>query len=272
MKPASVLLFLILALPNLALAQDRWWPPKVDWIVWGNVLTPPNVHERARDNTKGEVYLRPQITLKSWSEDTSLVTYAVLSLIKDANVFSYNNKAKLALGVEIKHQLTPAVNLSFGARWSVEQFLKTGKRNAAIQFTVDGGLWKTWRPDWLTRRMPDGTQLVLSGWANFRYPAALDPFEKDNGLLQGSVKFALDLPLRQTRVKVSPFVSVSAKWDIRKRSYNNTLEPAVGLDLKVPLGDRGQVTLGLKAAHEYRYESHTSKSGGIAYVSWYKRF
>lgn len=272
MKAVVLCLLCLVLAPNVAAARDRWWPPKVEWMTWGSILTPPSVHERARDNTKAELYLRSQVTLVRWSEDTSLVGYAIFGVLKDRNVFTYNNKASLSIGIQISHKLTKAVKLSFGARWSIEQQFSTGVRNSAVQFTLDGSLWKTWKPDWLKRRLPEGSQLVLSGWGNFRYPAALNDFEKDNGLLQGEIKFALDMPIRQSRVKASPFISLKAKWDIRKRSYNNLVAPAIGLDLKLPFGERGQVTLGIKAVHEMRYETGTTRSGGIAYVAWYRHF
>lgn len=266
-----LILLLLCALPAMAQPRLSGWKPQVDWIFYGNILTPPDVFQRADRNTKAEAYLRPTVRLVEWTGRTRLVGYAIVGVLKDRNRFSYNNKATLTLGMEVSHKVR-AVRLRFGGRWSVEQEFSTGTRNSAFQLTADADWWKTWAPGWLTRRLPDGSRLVLSGWANFRYPAALDPFEKDNGLLQGSVKLAVDVPWRETRLSLSPFVSVKAKWDIRKRPYNNFVEPALGLDLKWALKENGQVTLGVKSARQIRTTTDTRQGGVIGYVSWYKRF
>lgn len=271
--PVFLLGLLLLLAPRPAMAELRLfgWRPQVDWIFHGNILTPPDVFQSARDNTKAEAYLRGVVKLKSWSDRTDLLGYATFGVLKDRNRFSYNNKANLSIGVELSHKVG-AVRLRFGGRWSVEQEYSTGTRNSAFQATADADWWKTWQPDWLTRRLPGGSRVVLSGWANFRYPAALDPFERRNGLLQGSVKLAVDMPWRDTRLTLSPFAQVKAKWDIRKRSYNNYVEPALGLDLKWALKGNGQITFGVKQARQIRTTTSTRRNGTIGYISWYKRF
>lgn len=264
---ASALFAVLLALrPGPAGAFE------VEWVTWGNLLTPPDVHQSAADNSKLDVYLRGEVVLKNLGERTDLLAYGQVALIKDRNRFSYNNKAEGALGIALRHKFESGVQLSFGARWAADRELSGGRGNDAVQATVDASLYRSFRPAWLSARLPDGARLILSGWANFRYPASVDPFERRNGLAQGALKLGLDLPWRETKAKVSPFVSLTAKWDIRKRSYNNSLEPALGVDLKHPLPGGGSVAVGLKGAMQFRTETGTRHSRMIGYITWYKRF
>lgn len=258
--------------PGSPLAGQRSGFSKIDWLVWGTINIPPEIEGISQGNAKAEIYLRPEATLVQWTERTSLVAYGLLGVLKDRNRFDFNNRVEGSVGLEVQHQLSPAVRLSFGGRYSVEREFSSGRSNSAIQFTADGNVWKTWQPAWIARRLPDQSRLILHGWSTFRYPSSLDPFERRNGLLQGQVKFAVELPLRQTRFRVAPFLSLKGKWDIRKRDYNNLVEPAFGVDLKLPLADNGEISLGIKAAFEYRYETDVRRSGEVAYISWYKRF
>ncbi|MEM6618632.1 MAG: hypothetical protein AAF631_04945 [Pseudomonadota bacterium] len=253
-----------------ATSFPRWLPP-VTWTVSGNLLVPPDLFQSANENAKFELYVTPRIVVQTWSEQTDLSAYVTFGALKDRNVFTYNNKLTIALGIQVRHRVTKALRVRVGARWKIEQEA-SGAADNAFQLTLDADWWKSWRPDWLPKALPKGSRLVFSGWSNFRYPASAHPFEAKNGLLQGSGKLALDMPMGKRKLKLSPFFSVKAKWDIRKRPYNNYVEPALGLDLKVPLKGGGQVTFGIKAAQQFRTTTRTRESGGIAYVSWYKSF
>lgn len=248
------------------------WTPDITTTIHGTLLVPPDVYQSASDNVKFETYITPKVVLKTFSDRTDLVAYVTFSLIKDANVHTYNNKGGISVGVQVRYKLSKAVKLSFGARWAYEGEFSTDSRHSAFQFTHDGSVYKSWEPGWIPDWLPDGSRVVLSGWWNFRYPSSVHPFERTNGLGQGSLKMALELPYRDWKWRVAPFVSVTAKADFKGRSYNNYVEPALGLDLKYSLKSGGQVTFGVKAAQQTRFRTGGTRSGNIAYISWYKAF
>lgn len=238
--------------------------------VYGSFIAPPGVTESPTENAKFELYIKPSITLRKLSDKTSLVAYAIVAFLGDSEGFTYNNKVTFALGTEIQYQLSKAVRLSFGSQWKMEREFSTGTLRSAFILTADASVYKTWKPDWLKHRQ--GTELVLSGWANYRGPGSLHDSERKNGQLQASFKLAVVMPYRETKLKFAPFISVMAKADQLGRAFNNTFEPAIGLDLKIPISGGGSIAVGAKTAHQIRHATGTAQTGTSAYVTWYKRF
>ncbi len=240
--------------------------------IYGSFIVPPGPTERAGDNAKFEFYLKPSITLHKYSQKTSLVGYSVFALLQDVEGFSFNNKMTFLIGVEVQHKLSKAVRLSFGMQLKGEQEFSTGAfRNRPI-LTADLNLYHTWKPRWVHDRLPAGSKLVLSGWANYRYPGSLHASEKHNGLVQGAFKLAANIPLGKTRLSLAPFASIKAKADQKGRAFNNILEPALGVDLKIPFKKDGNIAVGAKSVYQWRHASGTTTTAVLGYVTWYKKF
>lgn len=240
--------------------------------IYGSVIVPPGPTERAGDNAKLEFYLKPSITLRKYSKKTSLVGYSIFAFLQDSEGFSFNNKMTFLVGVEVQHKLTKAVRLSFGTQIKAEREFSTGTFRSRPILTADLNLYHTWKPRWVRDRLPSGSKLVLSGWANYRYPGSLHTSEKHNGLVQGSFKLAADMPLGDTRLSLAPFASIKAKADQKGRSFNNILEPALGVDLKIPFQKSGNIAVGAKSVYQWRHATGTATTAILGYVTWYKKF
>ena len=252
--------------------RNIWQEFDQSMLVWGSFMAPSSVHSSDAQNAKFEIYAKPRIRLWQLAKKTQVNGYAIVAALRDKQKLDYNSKLQYAIGVELEHKLTPAVRLSFGAKWDTEYQYFSGITYSALTATADLSVYKSWDPEWLRKgRFPDA-QLVLSGWANLRYPGALDPFERHNGLAQGALKLATVVPIGSGELKIAPFVSLAAKADFKGRPWNNTLEPALGVDLKIPIGQRGELSVGAKAAVQLRHVSGQVQSGGLAYLSWYKHF
>lgn len=267
----TVIVLMTHALPLLAepfRLFNRSYGPSVE--VYGSFNTPPDLADIYQNNAKFELYIKPSVTLFRLSKKTALVAYATLVLLKDSDGFAYNNKFTFALGSEIQIRPSDAVKLSFGGKWKLEREFSTGVLRGGFVWTIDGSLYKTWRPRWLPRE--DESELVLSGWANFRHPGSLHLSERTNGQFQAFVKLAAAIPYRTTGLEVVPFVSVLAKADQKGRDFNNRFEPAIGVELKIPVMGDGTVEIGTKTAYQHRFATRTSSSGASVYVKWYKRF
>ncbi len=240
--------------------------------IYGSFTVPPDPTERARDNAKFELYVKPSITLHKFSDTTALVGYSTLAIIGNAEGHDYDNKVTFLVGAEIQHRLSPAVRLSFGAHLKSELEFATRVTRTRAVLAADLNLYKTSEPKWIKTRLRDGSRLVLSGWANYRYPGSLHATEKHNGLLQGSLKLAVSVPFKDTRMAIAPFMSIKAKADHKGRAFNNVLEPAIGIDLKIPFRQSGEIAVGTKAVYQWRHATGTSASGILGYVKWYKEF
>ena len=240
--------------------------------IYGTFFVPPGPTESAGENAKLEFYLKPSITLHKYSDKTSLVGYSIFAVLQDRKGLSFNNKVTFLLGLEVQHKLSKSVRLSFGAQVKTEYELTTGINRGRAILTADLNLYNTWEPKWVTARLANGSKVVLSGWANYRYPGSLHSSEKNNGLLQGSIKFAVSSPLGTSKLALAPYVSLKAKADHKGRSFNNIVEPAVGVDLKIPFKNGGDISVGAKSVYQWRHASGTSETAILGYVSWYKRF
>lgn len=240
--------------------------------VYGSFFVPPGPTESASENAKLEFYVKPSITLRKLSDKNALVGYAIFAFLQDNEGFDFNNKVTFLVGLELQHKLSSAVRLSFGAQLKAEREFSTGTVRRRAILTADLNLYKTFKPEWIRDRLPEGSQLVLSGWANYRYPGSLHGSERENGLLQGSFKLAASMPLGKTKLSIAPFVSLKAKADHKGRAFNNILEPAIGFDFKIPLNGGGDIRLGTKSVYQWRHASGTSETAILGYVAWYKRF
>lgn len=277
------IIFLLIALWGLALGvfanaeaqgllPTQWQRLDKGMLVWGNFTIPSSVLKSDTNNAKFEAYAKPNIRLWRLGRKTKITGYFIVAALSDKLSFDYNNKLKFAVGLELQHKLTKAVRLSFGVKWDNEYRYLSGATYNSMVATADMSIYNSWKPVWLRKGRLSDAKLVLSGWANFRYPGALDPSERHNALLQGSLKLAVVVPIGNSKLKLAPFVSITAKADTKKRPWNNTLEPAFGLALKIPLGKRGALSVGVKSAVQLRYLSGKVESGGLVYLSWYKHF
>ncbi|MBV1864015.1 MAG: hypothetical protein KUG74_06205 [Rhodobacteraceae bacterium] len=252
--------------------RDVWQKLDKSMLVWGSFMAPSSVHSSDAQNAKFEIYAKPTIRLWQLAGKTRVNGYIIVAALRDKQKLDYNSKLKYAVGVELEHKLTPAVRLSFGAKWDTEYQYFSGTTYSALTATADLSVYKTWDPQWLRKGRFSDAQLVLSGWANLRYPGALDPSERHNGLAQGALKLAAVVPIGSGKLKIAPFLSLAAKADFKGRPWNNTLEPALGVDLKIPIGKRGVLSVGAKTTVQLRHVSGQVQSGGLAYLSWYKHF
>lgn len=253
------------------LAAPATAAPEVRWLFWGEIRSTESLSRNGGKNAKAELYLRPEVTLRAWGKKADVVAYAIVSALGDQKRISYNNKVEAFLGVEGRYKISSAVRLKFGARVGTHKERGTGNSNSAAQLTMDAEIWKVWTPSIVTQRLPQGSRVVLSGWADLRYPSSLDPADKTNGLAQTALKLALDVTLPKSKIRVAPFAQVKAKMDLKRKTDLNYIEPALGVDLKYGIKD-GEITFGVKAAHQRSLYTLDRYSGGIAYVSWYKRF
>ncbi len=275
LTPQSLLLVLLMltGLPSITLA-DPFSLKKThkSLLVWGSFTAPASLGASDRNNAKFEIFAKPTFRLHQFNKKTKLVAYVIVAALRDRLKLNYNSKFTYGIGLEVQHKLTKAVRLSFGAKWDSEYQYFSGTTYRALVATADMSVYKSWKPDWLRHGKLRNAKLVLSGWGNIRYPGALDPAEKNNGLVQGALKLAMIVPLGHSKLKLAPFASLLAKADLKGRPWNNTVEPSLGIDLKIPIGKRGVLSLGAKTTVQFQHTTGTTSNGAQIYLSWYKNY
>ena len=251
-----------------ALAAEK----KTSVTIWGGIFAPASVRESDRENVKFETYVKPAINVVDLTQKSWLSAYSLFAVLRDEEKLNYNSKSRFALGLELKHKLSKAVRVSFGARYAWEHEFYSGTNREGPVLTADMSLYRVLRPEWLQSVGAENGKIILSGWANFRYPGSLEVSEKRNFLAQAATKASLKHPIGDSVFSIAPFSGIVVKADGKRRPLNKTIEPAVGLDLKTPLGQGGELTVGIKTSVQVRYLGGDSESGTISYMAWYKRF
>jgi hypothetical protein len=241
-------------------------------LVWGSFIAPASLDPADGNNAKFEIFAKPTFRLRQFNKKTKLVAYVIVAALRDRKKLDYNSKVTYGIGVEVQHKLTKAVRLSFGAKWDSEYQYFAHTTYRALVATADMSVYKSFTPDWLRRGRLKQAKLVLSGWGNIRYPGALDPTETHNALAQGALKLAMVIPLRRSKLKIAPYGALLAKADIKGRPWNNTVEPSLGIDLKIPIGKGGVLSLGAKKTVQFRHATGKTRNGVQVYLSWYKNY
>lgn len=241
-------------------------------LVWGNLTAPASLGPSDRNNAKFEIFAKPTFRLYRFNKKTKLVAYVIVAALRDRQKLNYNSKLTYGIGMEVQHKLTNAVRLSFGAKWDNEYQYFSGTTFHALVATADISVYKSWKPEWLRRGSLKHAKLILSGWGNIRYPGSLDLSEKHNPLIQGALKLTMSIPLPHTKLKIAPYGALLAKADKKGRPWNNTVEPSIGIDLKIPIGKGGGLSLGIRTTVQFRHATGKTRNGTQIYLSWYKNY
>jgi hypothetical protein len=275
----SAFRFIIMACIALVAGGDRGLAgahkpqqPDRTTLVWGSFRDRASLQPGDQRNLKFEIFAKHSQEMIKTGPRGGLWLYGQFAVVKDSAGFDYNNKGQAGLGFEIKFPIGAFAKLSFGTRLGTEQSQYSGQFYSAPVATVDFSLYRRWTFKHFGLAGPEGSALILSGWSKLRYPGSLDPFERKNLLAQGAYKLSLAIPLRKNKLAISPFASVGFTADTKGRSWNNKLEPAVGLAVNLPLGPHGELALGAKFGEEYRFRASTRRRGSTLYVSWYRNF
>jgi hypothetical protein len=249
-------LILCLCLPQVAAAEKV----NVSSISWGGA-TSPNSLAPIDDGNIGFDLTTKIIFDAGWTVGRArLVPYVALYTQGDTVGYDYNSKDKFTAGIALNYKIKKHANLSFGVKYDYDFRALTGVVYSGFGLTTDYGLYRA-------RAQKNGDRVILSGWANLRYPGSMSPRDRANLVGQGRFTMARERKIGESKFTVAGFTAVGLFADSDNNEYNNKAQLDFGLRAKRKVKNT-DITVSVKYRIDQRFKSEETYSGIILGVSW----
>ena len=251
-----LLSILCLFLPQIAAAK----PPQINAISWGGLNYPNSLTPSDKGNAGFDLTSKISVDFNWLIGKGKLIPYLTLYTQRDTLGYVYNTKEKSTLGIALNYKINRSANLSFGVSYAYDYRALVGVGYSGFGLTADYGLYRTWP-------LKNEQQVILSGWANLRYPGSVSPSDKDNIIGQGRLTLAREHPLWDTKFKGAGFVALGLFKDKEYNDFNNKVQLDFGLQLKRKIKNTN-LTLSAKYRIDRRFKSAETYSGVVVGLSW----
>ena len=247
---------LCLCLPQIAAAKKI----KVSSISWGGA-TSPNSLTPVDDGNIG-FNLTTKVSFDAgWAVgQAKLVPYVTLYTQGDSVGFDYNAKDKITAGIALRYKVMRHGNLSFGVKYDYDYRPITGIVYSGFGLTSDFGFYRV-------RKQENGDRVILSGWANLRYPGSASSEDRSNLIGQGQFTLARERKIGKSKYSAAGFTSFGLVGDSDNNEYNNKFQLDFGLRAKRKIKNT-DVTLSVKYRIDHRFKSEETYRGVIVGLSW----
>ena len=247
------------------MAKDPWS------VTTGGILRFPGSQQSSdTDNLVAEGWVRGAYTFHS-SDTGQFSVFLRAKAVADTARYSYNNTSSFGVGLAYRFKPGKRSRLTFSLRHDWSENRITGISQSGPRILVDYFLFDYRRadPDAHMLGLPQKSR-ITSLFANLTYPDTLVPGD-DNAVVNAGFEMSAVLPIPDSSWDMAPFVSVHGAWDSDGNSYNNKIQPGVGLKLRHRIPG-GTVQIGLRYRADYRWVSDTFRSGPSLFVSWFAAF
>jgi hypothetical protein len=233
---------------------------KISSISWGGASS-PNSLTPIDDGNIG-FNLTTKISFDAgWTVGKArLVPYVTMYTQGDSVGFDYNTKDKATVGIALHYKIKNHANLSFGVKYDYDYRALSGVVYSGFGLTSDYGLYRS-------RKQKNGDRMILSGWANLRYPGSMAPQDQSNLIGQGQFTLARERKLGETKFSVGGFAALGIFSDSANNEYNNKVQLDFGLRTSRKIKNT-DVTLSVKYRIDHRFKSEETHAGIILDVSW----
>lgn len=243
--------------------------PAVGYIASGSITYPNSVLPSDRRNLNAEASVTQLWTFKDAIGYGDAVIYTTLSAERDTADNNYASKQNVSWGAKLKFRLFKAANLSFGVRYDFDNRDLWGGLYKNLVLTGDYGLWRHLAP------AQNGDPMLLSGWANLRYPGGSDASNDGNWVSQGRADLSREIRAFHKGGK-SPRLYVFGGLGFGSDStgfvYNNKVKLDAGARLRWKVAQRGGLNLSLRYLIDRRVISDETHHGPVLGLSWYVPF
>ncbi len=121
--------------------------------------------------------------------------------------------------------------------------------------------------DFIARARKNGDRVILSGWANLRYPGSMAPAEKNNLVGQGQFILARERQLGKSKFTAGGFFAFGLFGDTENNEFNNKAQLDFGIKTKRKFKNT-DITFSVKYRIDHRFKSENTYSGVIVGLSW----
>jgi hypothetical protein len=251
-----LLVFLCLCLPQIAEAKKV----KVSSISWGGASSPNSLAPIDDGNIGFNLTTKISFDAGWKIGKAKLVPYATMYTQGDSVGYDYNAKDKITVGIAARFKVKKHANLSFGVKYDYDFRALLGIVYSGFGLTSDYGLYRA-------RKQKNDDRVILSGWANLRYPGSMSPKDSSNLIGQGQFTLARERQLGESKFRVGAFTALGLYADSGNNEYNNKTQLDFGLRMKRKVKNT-DVTLSVKYRIDHRFKSENTYSGIILGVSW----
>lgn len=191
--------------------------------------------------------------------------------ISDSVQYDYNNAQTLGVGLAYKLKTGKDSSLTFTLRHDWYERYHSGSHEKGWRFLIDYFYIDFQKVDAGARMwgLPHDATLFKI-WANLTYPDTLSDGDH-NIVVTSGAEYAARLDLPGNKWQLSPFVALNLSWDKDDNSYNNKLQPGLGVKLRWPLPG-GDIHAGVRYRGDYRWGSGSFEHGPGLFVGWYSSF
>lgn len=237
----------------------------------GGILRYPNdLQPESEGNLFGEAWLKAGLSLyKTAKTDTAIYTLA--NVVGDKVGYSYNNTAKIGIGLSHSIQFNDALNVTLSARYDWYKQRETDVRREGFRYAIDYYYYKRWEagPDAQLFGLSK-TATVFKSYGTLAYPGSLVEGD-DNLVLTIGGELSVDYDLPDTKWILTPFADFDFAWDRDQNNYNHKIVTGIGTKMRYPL-DKGELFAGIRYSSDYRWINDTHDTGPAVYFGWYKGF
>ena len=237
----------------------------------GGIFRYPNdLQPENKGNVFGEAWGKVAFSLRK-SEQSDTAVFVLGNLVADTASFSYNNTAKVGIGLSHSMQLSPALNVTLSARYDWYMQRTTDVRRNGIRLAADYYYYKRWEADPDDRMLGlTKTATVFKSYGTLAYPGSLVKGD-NNVVLTAGGELSIDLDLPDTKWILTPFADFDFSWDKDRNNDNNKIVTGVGVKVRYPL-EKGEIFAGVRLSSDYRWIDDTFDTGPALYFGWYKGF
>ena len=249
-------LLLCLSLPQVAQAKKV----KVSSISWGRAISPNSLTPADDGNIGFDLTIKISFDAGWTVGKARLVPYATMYTQGDSLGYVNNSKDKVTVGIALHYKIKRHENLSFGVKYDYDYRALSAVIYSGFGLTTDYGLYRS-------RSQENGDHVILSGWANLRYPGSAAPKDRANLVGQGRFTLARERKLGSSKFKAAGFASFGLFGYTDNNEFNNKVQLDFGLRTERKIKDTN-ATISVKYRIDHRFKSENTYSGAVAGLSW----
>jgi len=244
--------------------------PEISYITSGTARFPHSLQPSEEDNAYFESFFKASIPV--WKADKAKLSLFLRGFFSsDSQRLSFNNRAKVSVGVSYSRKLTKKLRASLDVQYDVDNRYTTHETQsgwrAKASYSYYSNIWRN-RPKnhkgWFRQNS------WVQTWGVLTFPESLAAGNDNLAFLSGG-EVATAFVRPNSKLQYVPFVDLIVGKDSYQLSFNSKAVLGAGFKLRKPIKG-GQITLGVKYAFDRRWTLGTTQSGAVVFSGWYKSF
>lgn len=237
--------------------------------MWSQIRTPSAREPSERDVEIIEGAIHQGVDFLQIAKTLRVGSFVQFDFTRDTKRFDYNNEITFAVGSKVGFPISSWGYLELGAQWERQNRYVSNRRFSGFVGILNWSTQYEWvghddkkKDTWLTP-----LKYVFFSQGAFRFPNSRIPEERRNAFLEGKIEAGIDWVKIGELTTLNTFLGVGFKVDSREIDSRNQLEPSAGALLRFDITKTAFIETGAKLVNEYRFKTHRSETGMIAFIN-----